>query len=798
MNDSARLQRVDFSIEGMTCSACVSRLESAFNNAPGVADASVNLTLERASLRVDPTSTTVDDLATVVRKTGFDVREESRTYNVEGMTCSACSNRVRDTLLNVPGVVTADVNLSSDQATVTFLAQIVDDNLLMEAVEDGGYRLRQLESIDIEEDRFQQRLRDDRRAVLIASLLTLPLVLQMFAQFIGWEEFHLMPAGEVVLATPVQLWFGRRFYRAAYNALRMGTANMDVLVVLGTTAAYLYSWYLMISLGEAAEGELYFEAAAVIITLVMVGKFLETKAKRSTTQALRQLLELRPKLAHVLVSDGRIEDRLASELQLGDVVQIHPGERMPADGMIRKGLASIDESLVSGESEPVTRGADEKVVEGSINLDGLIEVQITALGEESTLSKIVHLVENAQVGKTSIQRLVDRVSGIFVPIIICLALITLIAQFAVTTELEFALISAVSVLVIACPCALGLATPTAIMTGTGAAARSGILFADVAALEFAHRVAKVVFDKTGTLTTGSPTIQHVDVLSNSFSEDANELLALSASVQAASEHPVGKAIVSEAKARGVVIESVEAFRSYVAEGVEGTVGKTHCLMGNAKLLRRFDIALPDVSRSRFGNQVWLVCNGTVVAAFYLQDSIREESKSAITKLREISVATTLLSGDGTSITEQVAEELEIEEARGAQSPADKADYIQNRRAMGEVVAMVGDGINDAPSLAAADVGIAMSTGTDIAMEVAPVTLMRADPRLVAATLLASRRTFRKIKQNLFWAFVYNVTMVPLAMLGYLSPTIAGAAMAFSSVSVVLNSLFLRSWRPELS
>ena len=741
--------------------------------------------------------TTVDDLATVVRKTGFNVREESRTYNVEGMTCSGCSNRVLSALLNVPGVVTADVNLSADQAKVTFLSQIIDDRRLMDAVEKAGYLLRLPETIEVEEDRFQQRLSEDRRDVLIAALLTLPLVLQMLAQFIGWEEFHLMPAAEVVLATPVQLWFGRRFYRAASNALRVGSSNMDVLVVLGTTAAYLYSWYLMIALGEAAEGELYFEAAAVIITLVMVGKYLETKAKRSTTQAIRQLMELRPSTARVQVSEGLFEDRLVRELELADVVQIQPGERLPADGVIRKGRASIDESLISGESDPVSRGSDEKVIEGSINLDGLIEVEITALGEESTLSKIVRLVENAQVGKASVQRLVDKVSGIFVPIIVALAIITLVSHLAFGVGMESALISAVSVLVIACPCALGLATPTAIMTGTGSAARAGILFADVSALEFAHRVKHVVFDKTGTLTSGNPTIKDIEVVPNQLSEDEDELLALAASLQAASEHPVGKAIVNEANTRGLDIDSVSSFKSYVAEGVEGVIGKTHCLMGNDRMLHRFGIAMPAVSRQSFGNRIWLVCNELVVAAFYLQDSIRAESKSAVQMLREMSISSTLLSGDSKTVTEQVARELGIEEARGSQTPAEKAEYIYKQQSEGKIVAMVGDGINDAPSLAAADVGIAMSTGTDIAMEAAPVTLMRADPRLVATTLVASRRTFRKIKQNLFWAFVYNVTMVPLAMLGYLSPTIAGAAMAFSSVSVVLNSLLLRSWRPEL-
>ena len=798
MSANEQLQRLEFSIEGMSCSACVSRLENAFADADGVVDAAVNLTLERAALQVDPSLTTVDELAGVVRKTGFDVREESRMYGVEGMTCSACVSRVSEALLNVPGVVKADVNLSTDQASVSFLTHIVDDEKLTDAIRNAGFSLRVPESSDSEELRFQQRLSEEKRSVIVASCLTMPLVLQMFAQFIGWEEFHLMPAAEVVLATPIQLWFGRRFYRAAYNALRARSANMDVLVVLGTSAAYLYSWYLMITLGEAAEGELYFEAAAVILTLVLVGKYIESRAKRSTTQAIRELIEMRPKRARVQRSDGSFEECVVEELEVGMVIRVQPGERLPADGVVQRGRASIDESLVSGESEPRLRVEGEGVVEGSINLDGLLDISVTALGEQSTLSKIVRLVENAQVGKTSVQRLVDRVSGVFVPIIVTLAVLTLVGQFFVTSNVEVSLIAAVSVLVIACPCALGLATPTAIMTGTGAAARAGILYADISTLEFAHKVQRVVFDKTGTLTVGKPELKHFDVVPNEFEKDANELLGLAASLQQASEHPVGKAIVATAGTRSSAILPVSDFRSHVAEGVEGTVDGIRCLMGNERLLERFEITVSDGQfPRRDGNRVFLVCNGVVVAVCHLEDSVRTESREAVKHLHSMSVATTMLSGDSRAIAQSVANELDIPDAAGEQTPAQKAEYIQARQQQGETVAMVGDGINDAPALAAADVGIAMRNGTDIALEIAPVTLMRVDPRLVASTIEASKRTFRKIKQNLFWAFVYNVTMVPLAMLGYLSPTIAGAAMAFSSVSVVLNSLFLKSWKPSL-
>ena len=786
---------LDLPIEGMTCSACVARLEDALVQAPGVVEATVNLALERASVAFDGSATDASALAEVVARTGFDVRTERQTFPVEGMTCAGCSARVEKVLLGEPGVVDADVNLALERATVTTASGCVTPEALAGRVDKAGYRLvlgeEQTEQPGV--DSGEDRLAAERRTVIVSMVLTLPMVVGMVFAAFGYDEIHLMPAGEVLLATPIQFLIGARFYRAAYNALRSGGANMDVLVVMGTTAAYVYSWYLLLTLGSAADGQLYFEASAVIITLVLLGKHLESRAKRATTSAIRQLMDLRPATATVRQPDGTEDAVPVSRVGVGDVVIVRPGERVPVDGEVSSGMSEVDESLLTGESVPVGKTTGDRVTGGAVNTVGYLEVRTTAVGEDSTLARIVRLVEAAQSGKARVQRLVDRVSRVFVPIVVAIAVLTCAAWLVVTGSFEAALIAAVSVLVIACPCALGLATPTAIMTGTGAAARAGILIKDVDTLERAPALSTVVFDKTGTLTVGRPRVTDVSVLRGT--ED--ELLALAAAVQGPSEHPLAKAVVDHA--RGCGIESVPAtdFRNHLGRGVSGIVDGMEIRAGNQEFV--WGEGTPgdlDWGSSEGGTVVWVSDSEGVRGALLCRDAVRPEAQTAAKRLKTMGIRPVILSGDAASVVWPLAREVGIDEAHARVLPDEKAAFVQKRMAGGERVAMVGDGINDAPALAAADVSFAIGTGTDVAMETAGITLMRPAPTLIPAAVDASRTTFRKIKQNLFWAFVYNVIGIPAAALGYLSPTLAGAAMAFSSVCVVSNSLLLRRWKPR--
>ena len=793
-----RAVRIDLPIEGMTCSACVARLENALTRTPGVEAADVNLALERASVAFDGNATDAGMLTDVVVRTGFEVRMEQRTFGVEGMTCAACSARVEKVLRREPGVVDADVNLALERATVTAASGCVTADALAERVERAGYRLVAAPAGvgDAVEDPAGERRQDaERRTVLVSAALTLPMVVGMVFVAFGYDDLHLMPAAEVLLTTPIQFVIGARFYRAAFAALRTGGANMDVLVVLGTTAAYVYSWYLLLALGPAADGELYFEASAVIITLVLLGKYLESKAKRATTSAIRQLMDLRPPRARVRRQDGTVEERDVMRVAVGDAVVIRPGERIPVDGTVTVGESEVDESLLTGESVPVAKGVGDTVTGGAVNTVGYLEIRTTAVGADSTLARIVRLVEDAQRGKARVQRLVDRVSQVFVPIIVVIAVATCATWLATTGNVEASLIAAVSVLVIACPCALGLATPTAIMTGTGAAARAGILIKDVDTLEQAPAVTTLVLDKTGTLTVGSPAV--TEVLAWQGSEE--QLLALAAGLQGPSEHPLAKAVAACARSRGIEPLPIAGFRNHVGRGVSALVDGTQVRIGNRDFVGEIagEQAVP--AHGGFADAsstiVWIADEHGSRGALAFSDTLRPDAKDAVAMLLALGVHPVILSGDAAPVVRRVAEEVGIAEAHAGMRPDQKVEWMRERMAHGECVAMVGDGINDAPALAAASVGFALGSGTDIAMETAGITLMRPALSLIPAAIKAGRATFRKIKQNLFWAFVYNVIGIPAAALGYLSPTLAGAAMAFSSVCVVSNSLLLRRWKP---
>ena len=720
---------------------------------------------------------------------------------VRGMTCAACASRVEAALRETPGVREANVNLALETAAVV-LAEGTSTGDLAERVAKAGYALLPALSPGVAATTDQEAadvrsLDAERRAVVVASVLTVPMVVGMIFYQLGYEDLHLMPAAEVLLATPVQFVLGARFYRGAAAALRHGAANMDVLVALGTSAAYFYSWYLLLALGGAADGELYFEASATIITLVLLGKYLETRAKRTTSTAIRKLATLRPQRALLRLADGSVRETAAASVAVGDVVVVRPGEHVPVDGAVVAGESDVDESLLTGESVPVHKGVGDAVTGGAVNTTGHLEVRATRVGEDGMLARVARTVAEAQQGKAQAQRLADRVSSVFVPVVLVVASATFACWLALGGGFEASLIAAVSVLVIACPCALGLATPTAVVVGTGAAARAGILVRDIETLERVRGVTAIAFDKTGTLSEGRPEV--VRVVTESSEDD---LLAMAAAVQRHSEHPLAKAIVACAEARGVSALPASGFRNHVGRGVSAVVGGRSVRVGRREFAGMADRA-QDGETETDETVVWVVAedhegdaSSTVTGAIAFADALRPEAKRAVEELRGFGLRPLMLSGDAAPVAQRAAAALGIADVRGGVLPEDKAAVLRELGAKGERVAMVGDGVNDAPALAVADVGIAVGSGTDIAMETAGITLMRPDPMLVPAAVAVSRATLRKIKQNLFWAFVYNVVGIPAAALGFLSPTVAGAAMAFSSVCVVGNSLLLRRWRPR--
>ena len=793
---TAERQRFDLAIEGMTCSACSARLERILNAAEGIGRAAVNLASERAVIHTDPALADLDKVIATVRSCGFDVGTESGAFHVDDLAAGPAAEHIAHALRTVPGVLDVRIEPALERVDVTVVSLMVPDSVLIGAAREVGHRLVPEADGTGRAEREQLQTLRERRAILAAAVLAAPFLVQMGLMFLGDGAAHLrMPAWvELVLAVPLQFGFGARFYRGAANSLRGGTANMDVLVVLGTTAAFAFSVHQMIAFGAGAH--LYFEASAFIITLVMVGKHLEARAKRGTAAAIRELLDLQPDTALVRAPDGSLAERRSRDLVPGDVVVCRPGDRIPTDGEIVRGEAEVDESLVTGESSPVPKEAGDPVAAGAINVDGHIDIRTTAVGEDSTLARMIRLVENAQAGKPAVQRLVDKVSAVFVPVVICFAALTFLGTWlAAGSGLEAAVVAAAATLVIACPCALGLATPTAIMTGSGAAARAGILIRDITTLEHAHGLTHIVFDKTGTLTEGRPALADIELLADL---DENEVLRIAASLQQGSEHPIAAAFREEARRRGLDLAEVGNFRSMVSRGIGGFVEGTRYLVGNDRLFREGNLDPPTPGTHRGGTDVWLGGNDGLLARFELVDRLRPDAKAAVEELKSLHITPLLVSGDAVPVVRNIADELGIERVHGEARPEDKAAIIAEIAEAGGKVGMVGDGINDAPALARATVGIALGSGTGIAMETASITLMRPDPRLVAGAVDASRRIFRKIRQNLFWAFVYNAVGLPLAALGHLSPSLAGAAMAFSSVSVIANSLTLRAWKPRLA
>ncbi|NRF87980.1 copper-translocating P-type ATPase [Burkholderia gladioli] len=826
-------QPIELEIGGMTCASCSGRVEKALAQVPGVSRASVNLATERASISVED-SVSAAQLVAAVEKAGYRatplVADEpvpaqspaapAIELEIGGMTCASCSGRVEKALAQVPGVSSASVNLATERASISAEAAVSVAQLVA-AVEKAGYRATPAAGSagpigtaapaatsptaprPSAESRKAAEARRDLLLLIGSAVLTLPLVAPMFAAPFGLS-FMLPAPLEFVLAAIVQFGFGARFYRAAWHALRARAGNMDLLVALGTSAAFGLSVWQMLRAPEQA-GHLYFEAAAVIVTLVRFGKWLEARAKRQTTDAIRALNALRPDRARIVEHGVEREVPLA-QVRVGSIVAVRPGERFPVDGRIAAGASHVDESLITGESLPVAKAPGDRVTAGSINAEGALSVETTAIGAETTLARIIRLVESAQAEKAPIQRLVDRVSAVFVPAVLALAVLTFAGWMLAGAPAETAILNAVAVLVIACPCALGLATPAAIIAGTGVAARHGVLIQDALALELAQRTAVVAFDKTGTLTEGKPSVTAFEPIGTT----RETAIAIAAAIQRHSEHPLARAIVAahhgEAHGEARAPQASDA-KAVAGRGVEARIDGTRHAIGSARWLDELAIEVPAAARQRAaeleaaGNTVsWLMrldAPAAVLALIAFGDTVKPSAREAISRLHALGIRTALVTGDNQGSATAVARELGIDEVHAQVLPDDKARVIAQLKASTQgVVAMVGDGINDAPALAAADIGIAMATGTDVAMHTAGITLMRGDPALVAAAIDISRRTYRKIRQNLFWAFVYNVVGVPLAAFGLLNPMIAGAAMAFSSVSVVTNALLLKMWKGE--
>ena len=796
-------------IEGMTCASCVGRVERAIMQVPGVSGASVNLATERAEVSFEQGETQPAAIAEAIFNAGYVPGGRTVELNVTGMTCASCVGRVEKALGNVPGVLKASVNLAAESATIETVSASAGE--LIDAVEKAGYSatLRDRSAAATpsreQDERREATARRELRHVGVAAVLSVPLILPMLLAPLG-IELAIPGWIQLLIATPVQLWLGARFYRAGWKALKARAGNMDLLVAMGTSAAYGLSLYQLLfpAPGHGSGGHYYFEASAVIITLVLVGKWLESRAKRQAGAAIRALMALRPDQARVAAADGSEREIPIEQVSIGDLVRVRPGERIPIDGKITQGTTSVDESMLTGESLPVAKALGDKVAGGSINGEGVILGETTAVGAETTLARIVRLVESAQGAKAPIQRLVDRVSAVFVPVVLGLALLAFVGWLLAGSSADTAVLNAVAVMIIACPCALGLATPTAIMAGTGVAARAGVLIKDAEALETAHRVDTVVFDKTGTLTEGKPKLVRL-VPADGLAED--HLLELAAALQSGSEHPLARAVMARAEDQGIDHRRPVDLRALPGRGVAATLEGRPLLLGSTRLMEESGVQLGSLIQQaaeleQDGRSISWVAElrerPTLLGLLAFGDEPKPAAKLAIEALHVRGVQTVMLTGDNAGSANAIAGRLGIEKVVANVLPENKAEAVASLKHAGSTVAMVGDGVNDAPALAAADVGIAMATGTDVAMHTAGVTLMRGDPRLVADAIEISGRTYAKIGQGLFWAFIYNLIGIPLAALGYLSPVIAGGAMALSSVSVVTNALILRRWRPAAS
>ncbi|PFE97259.1 copper-translocating P-type ATPase [Bacillus thuringiensis] len=796
-------KEANLQISGMTCAACANRIEKGLKKVEGVHEANVNFALEKTKIRYDPTKTNPQQFKEKVESLGYGIVSDKAEFTVSGMTCAACANRVEKRLNKLDGVNKATVNFALESAIVDFNPDEVNVNEMKSAITKLGYKLEvKPDDQDASTDHRLQEIERQKKKFIISFILSFPLLWAMvshfsFTSFIYLPDMLMNPWVQLALATPVQFIIGGQFYVGAYKALRNKSANMDVLVALGTSAAYFYSVYLSIqSIGSSEHmTDLYFETSAVLITLIILGKLFEAKAKGRSSEAIKKLMGLQAKTATV-VRDGTEIKILIEEVVAGDIVYVKPGEKIPVDGEIVEGKSAIDESMLTGESIPVDKSIGDVVIGSTINKNGFLKVKATKVGRDTALAQIIKVVEEAQGSKAPIQRVADQISGVFVPVVVVIAIIAFAVWMIFVTPGDFggALEKMIAVLVIACPCALGLATPTSIMAGSGRSAEYGILFKGGEHLEATHRLDTVILDKTGTVTNGKPVLTDV-IVADGFNE--NELLRLVGAAERNSEHPLAEAIVEGIKEKKIDIPSSEMFEAIPGFGIESVVEGKQLLIGTRRLMKKFNINIEEVSKSmealeREGKTAMLIAIDKEYAGIVaVADTVKDTSKAAIARLKKMGLDVVMITGDNTQTAQAIAKQVGIDHVIAEVLPEGKAEEVKKLQANGKKVAMVGDGINDAPALATANIGMAIGTGTDVAMEAADITLIRGDLNSIADAIFMSKMTIKNIKQNLFWALAYNALGIPIAALGFLAPWVAGAAMAFSSVSVVLNALRLQ-------
>lgn len=796
-------EQTTLQITGMTCAACANRIEKGLKKIEGVTEANVNFALEKASVIYNPDQVNIQAMEQKIKDLGYDTIKDEVDFTIIGMTCAACATRIEKGLNKMPGVSKATVNLALETAHVEFNGAQVSPADMISKVEKLGYQAIPKEEQADNVDYKQREIKQKKVQLLISAILSFPLLWAMashfsFTSWIYLPDFLMNPWVQLVLATPVQFIIGRQFYVGAYKALRNKSANMDVLVALGTSAAYFYSLYLTIQWATMAHAyhapDMYYETSAILITLIILGKLFEVLAKGRTSEAIKKLMGLQAKTA-LIIRDGMEMNIPVEEVVIGDVVLVKPGEKIPVDGKVLEGNSAVDESMLTGESIPVEKKAGDEVIGATVNKNGILKIKAARVGKETALAQIIKVVEEAQGSKAPIQRIADTISGIFVPIVVAIAAITFFIWFIFVSPGEFAsaLEKAIAVLVIACPCALGLATPTSIMAGSGRAAEFGILFKGGEHLESMQKVQTIILDKTGTVTKGKPQLTDVQIAGM----DEAAVLHLIGSAEKQSEHPLAEAIVAGIVAKGIVVASTEQFEAIPGYGIRAIVEGREVLVGTRKLMRRENIDFDQAGQvmERYeseGKTAMLVAVDKNYAGIVaVADTIKESSKEAISKLKQMGIEVIMITGDNKRTAEAIAKQVGIDHVLAEVLPEGKAEEVKKLQAQGKKVAMVGDGINDAPALATADVGIAIGTGTDIAMEAADVTLMRGELTSISEAIYMSRKTMANIKQNLFWALGYNTLGIPIAAVGLLAPWVAGAAMSLSSVSVVLNALRLQ-------
>lgn len=812
-----------FTIEGMTCASCAQTVEKATDKLIGVSAATVNLATEKLQIEYDETQVSEEDIQKAVRDAGYEAQSntQQRTFDIEGMTCASCAQTIEKATKQLNGVMEAAVNLATEKLTVTFDPTVLNVSSIMQAVADAGYQATELLAetamIDNDQQKKQKHLKEMWQRFWMSAVFTVPLLYIAMGHMIGLplpsfldpmvhpETFSIV---QLVLTVPV-VYLGRSFFTVGFKALVKGHPNMDSLVALGTSAAILYSMYgtwMVFSGDHRFAMELYYESAGVILTLITLGKYFEALSKGKTSEAIKKLMGLAPKSANVIRAGAEVSIPVDT-VQVGDIIVVRPGEKLPVDGIVTEGMTSVDESMLTGESIPVEKQTGDKVIGASINKNGTIRFQATKVGKDTALSQIIKLVEDAQGSKAPIAKLADTISGIFVPIVIGLAILSGLAWYFLGQESWiFALTITISVLVIACPCALGLATPTAIMVGTGKGAENGVLIKSGDALETTHKIQTIVFDKTGTITEGKPEVTDI-LVTDSISEE--ELLRFAASAEKGSEHPLGEAIVAGALEKQLSLKIPEAFQAIPGQGIQVTIEGEHLLLGNKQLMQeqRIDVTELATASNQLAEQgktpMYIAREGQLIGVIAVADTIKETSIPAIKKLHQMGIEVAMLTGDNDRTARAIAKQVGIDRVFSEVLPEQKADEVMKLQLEGKIVAMVGDGINDAPALVQAEIGIAIGSGTDVAMESADIVLMRSDLMDVPTAVELSKATIKNIKENLFWAFAYNALGIPVAMgvlhlFGgpLLNPMIAGAAMSFSSVSVLLNALRLKRFKPS--